>query len=392
MILFSVQLWSCSSTRHVSEGNYLLDKINIEVDDSSHTVKASELSTYIRQIPNHKMLWSIKFRLGIYNMSGNDSTKWWNKWVRKLGEAPSIYDSTLMQASVEQLEKAMINKGYLYATATADTIRNDKKRKIKINYNVTPGQQFLIDSVEYEFPDSTIQKLIMSDSAHFIVRPGIPLDRSLLETQREHLASHLKDNGYYGFSKEFVTFNADTTEGSNKVNLTLRINPPYANHPGNILTHEKYYIKDIRYITDFNPSLGESAEEIIKKSYLTDFKDIEIYNQNKAYLRPGVLYENCFIRKGQPYNQVSVDRTYSSLSRLGLLKFINITFVPAGVEDGKNMLDAYILLTPARSQTVSFELEGTNSEGDLGVAAAVSYTHRNVGNGSDTLTTKLRGA
>ncbi|MCH5237635.1 MAG: outer membrane protein assembly factor, partial [Muribaculaceae bacterium] len=95
--------------------------------------------------------------------------------------------------------------------------------------------------------------------------------------------------------------------------------------------------------------------------------------------------ENCFIRADRPYNQAMVDRTYSSLSRLSILKFINITFENAGTEDGKNMLDAYILLTPARSQTVSFELEGTNSEGDLGVAAAISYTHRNIGKGSETL-------
>ena len=384
---------ACSSTRHVAENNYLLDKVNIEVNDSTHKVAASQLSTYIRQMPNHKMLWSVKLRLGVYNMSGKDSTKWWNKWVRKLGEPPVVYDSTLMAASVEQLEKAMINQGYLYAQASADTIRNDKKRKIQVNYTVNPGKQYMVNSVDYVFPDSTFRDLVMSDSNHFIVRPGIPLDRSLLETQREHIAGLLKNNGYYGFSKEFVTFNADTTAGSTDADLTLTINPPYPNQAGNnILSHEKYYIKDIRIITDFNPSSGESAQEIITKSKQTNYRDIEIYSKGKPYLRPGVLYENCYMQTGKPYNQAQVDRTYSSLSRLGILKFINIAFVPAGTTDNKNMLDAYILLTPAKSQTVSFELEGTNSEGDLGVAAGVTYTHRNIGKGSETLTTKLRGA
>ena len=368
----------------------MLDKVNIEINDSTKTVNASELTSYIRQLPNHKMLWSIKLRLGVYNMSGNDSTKWWNKWVRKLGEPPVIYDSTLMMASVEQLEKAMVNKGFLYAAASADTTKN--KKKIKVKYYVNPGTRFIVDSVDYVFPDSIFKSMVMADSNHFIVRPGIPLDRSLLETQREHFANIIKNQGYYGFSKEFITFNADTTTGSNKVNLTLKINPPYAQQTGNVLTHEKYYIKEIRYITDFNPSLGISAEEIVSSAKREDYKDIEIFTSGKQYLRPGVLYENCFLRAGQPYNQNSVERTYSSLSRLGILKFINIAFIPVGQEDGKNMLDAYILLTPAKSQTVSFELEGTNSEGDLGVAAAVTYTHRNIGKGSETLTAKLRGA
>lgn len=385
-------LFGCSSTRHVPDNNYLLDKVNIEINDSTKTVDASELSSYIRQLPNHKMLWSIKLRLGVYNMSGSDSTKWWNKWVRKLGEAPVIYDSALMLSSVEQLKKAMINKGFLYATASADTIKNDNKKKIKINYNVDAGPRYIVDSVEYVFPDSIFGNIVMADSDHFIVRPGIPLDRSLLESQRERIASILKNQGYYGFSKEFITFNADTTEGSKLVDLTLKINPPYVNQTGPLLTHEKYLVKNVRFITDFNPSLGLSAQQLISINHRQDYKDIEIYTIGKPYLRPSVLYENCFIRADAPYNQNNVDRTYSALSRLGILKFINITFVPVATENGANLLDAYILLTPAKSQSVAFELEGTNSEGDLGVAAAVSYTHRNIGKGSETLTAKVRGA
>ncbi|MCH5228766.1 MAG: BamA/TamA family outer membrane protein [Muribaculaceae bacterium] len=376
----------------MQQGDYLLDKVNIEVNDSLKRVNVSELNAYVRQTPNHKMLWSIKFRLGIYNLSGNDSTNWWNKWVRKLGEPPVVYDSLLMEASIDQLEKAMVNKGFLYAKANADTVRNDKKRKIRVNYIVEPGIQYMVDSIDFEFPNEEFRNLVMADSNQFIVRPGIPLDRSVLETQRERIASIFKNQGFYGFSKDFVTYNADTTSGSNKVNLTLKINPPYSQNNSTVLTHERYYINSIRVITDFDPSKGESAFEIIKTEPYEVYKDLEIYSSKKSYLRPSVLFENCFIRIDSPYNQNNVDRTYSSLSRLSILKFINIVFVPTGNLDGKNYLDTYILLTPAKSQSVSFEVEGTNSEGDLGVAASVTYTHRNIGKGSETLTTKLRGA
>ncbi|MCH5224239.1 MAG: BamA/TamA family outer membrane protein [Muribaculaceae bacterium] len=383
---------ACSSSRHVADGNWLLDKVNIEINDSTHKVDASELSTYIRQLPNHKMLWSMKFRLGVYNMSGSDTTKWYNRWIRKLGEPPVVYDSMLMMASVDQLEKAMVNKGFLYANASADTVRDDKKKKIRVNYKVDAGIQYKIDSISYVFPGSTFKSIIMADSSHFNVRKGDPLDRSMLETQREYITNLLKNKGYYGFSKEYVTFNADTTSGSHLVDLTMIVNPPYKGATNPILTHEKYYIKDIRFITDFDPSKGETIEDMISRSVCEKYKDIEIYNGLKTYLRPGVLYENCYLHAGSPYNQRDVDRTYSSLARLGILKFVNISFVNLGKVDGMNLLDAYILLTPGKSQTVSFEIEGTNSEGDLGVAAAVTYTHRNIGKGSETLTAKLRGA
>ena len=189
---------ACSSSRHVADGNWLLDKVNIEINDSTNKVAASELSTYIRQLPNHKMLWSMKFRLGVYNMSGSDTTKWYNRWIRKLGEPPVVYDSALMQSSIEQLEKAMVNKGFLYATASADTIRNDKKKKINVKYKIDAGVQYKIDSINYVFPDSVFRDIVMADSSRFIIRKGEPLDRSILETQRERITTLLKNKGYYG--------------------------------------------------------------------------------------------------------------------------------------------------------------------------------------------------
>ena len=45
-----------------------------------------------------------------------------------------------------------------------------------------------------------------------------------------------------------------------------------------------------------------------------------------------------------------------------------------------------------KNQSFSFEVEGTNSAGDLGAAASVEYTHRNIFRGSETFSVKLRGA
>lgn len=74
------------------------------------------------------------------------------------------------------------------------------------------------------------------------------------------------------------------------------------------------------------------------------------------------------------------------------MKFTNIRIFPSGKTDNTGLLDVYILLTRGRSQSFSAELEGTNSEGDFGVAASVQYSHRNIGKGSETLNVKLRGS
>ena len=45
-------LYSCRATKHVGEGEYLLDRISLSTDNRN--LKNSELKSYIRQEPNHK--------------------------------------------------------------------------------------------------------------------------------------------------------------------------------------------------------------------------------------------------------------------------------------------------------------------------------------------------
>ncbi len=386
-------MMGCSSTRHVPQGKYLLDEVKIKLNDSTGLLNEQQLMTYVRNQPNHKMLWATKFRLGIYNMSGADSTKWWNRWIRNLGEAPAIYEPAGTLSDAEQLRKAMINAGFLNAEVKVDSAPNRKKRKMSVEYELNPGKPHLIRNIEYKFANDTLRQLVMKDSARFVIRPGDPLDLSLLETQRDLVTTRLRNHGYYAFGKEFIIFNADTTAGSTDVDLTMTLNPAYPTGTANTIidTHREYIIRNIYFLMDYNP--GETTDITSYQAVDTvRYKDIDILYGNKRYLRPGVLYENCFITKGAPYRLRDVNNTYAALGRLGILKFINIRCIPAGNVGDLGFLDAYILLTPGKSQSFSAEVEGTNSEGDLGVAVGLTYSHRNLAKGSETMSVKLRGA
>lgn len=386
-------LAACSSARHVPQGQFLLNKVTVDVEnDSTGLLKSDELINYVRQLPNHKLLWSIKFQLGIYNMSGHDTTKWYNRWVRKLGEAPVVYDRALTQASAQQLNKAMINKGFPHARVITDTVANPKSRKMDVTYRLQPGEPGIIGSVNYEFANDTLREMVMQDSAHFVIRAGDILDRNALETQRGIMTQWLRNNGYWAFTKDFITFTADTTAGSQLADLTVTLHERYPQKEGETPrpdTHIPYTIRSIKVLTDYDAMRpAEETQAMLQDSIR--YRDLEIFYGKKRYLRPSVIYDNVYFRAGQPYRERDVDRTYEAFSRLGILKFINVRF--AAVSDSPGELDAYILLTPGRSQSISFEVEGTNSEGDLGVAVGATYTHRNIGHGSETFTTKLRGA
>lgn len=393
VLLFMV---SCSPVRHVPPDKFLLDKIAVSLpkDSDYKDITREDLESYIRQLPNHKLLWKVKMQLGIYNLSGRDSTKWYNKLLRNLGEAPVIYDSTLTQQSVKQLRQSLANRGYLHAEVIADTTLNKSKRKAKVDYIISPGRQYHISSVDYEFADTVLRPIVMADSALWPVHIGSPLDLNALDAQRTFITDRLRDRGYFAFQKSFITFNADTTAGSAKVDLTMRVEPPPGGAAHDTIVFDMsqpWYVRNITFVADYEPVAGANVGEAMRDSI--NWKGYDIIYGKKRYLRPQVLVENCFLRPGHLWTASGVDNTYQALARLGILKFVKVQSVPIGIEiDGRQWLDVYVLLTPSKSQSISLNLEGTNSEGDLGVAASVSYSHRNLGKGSESFTAKVRGA
>ncbi len=386
-------LTGCSSSRHVPDGSYLLDKVNIRLDSVGKTeqLDVTEMQAYLRQTPNHRMLWSIKFRLGFYNMSGNDSTNWWNRWMRKLGEPPVIYDPELSEASSSQLLQYLASKGYFNAAVDVDSVKNDKKKKIELTYNLAPGPRKVISRMEYEFPDSAVEAIVMADSSRFLTYPGQPLSRDILENQRTLVADALRNKGYFRFGKESITFVADTTEGSSDVELLMKINPPSGTEKERMDVYSRFIIRSVTVIADADAIDAENPALAVGKDSV-NYHGIEILYADSRYLRPSVIADNCYLSPGDVFAQRNVDRTYRAFSRLGILKFINVSFVPVGHIGDEGLLDVYVMLTPGKSQTASVELEGTNSEGDLGVAVGLTYSHRNIGRGSETFTGKLRGS
>lgn len=379
----------CSPTRHVPEGSLLLDNVRIDLNDSTGTLTTAGMMAYVRQRPNNRFLHVSRLRLGVYNMSGADSSKWWNKWIRRLGEAPVIYDRASALADSIQLQRAMYNAGFLHSTVGIREKADSAKRKISLGYELSPGSPHVINSISYEFPDDTLRGLVMCDSARFLVHPGDRLDRNALESQRILITSLLREKGYWAFSKEYLSFNADTTAGSNLVDLTMKLNPqrkPEGSAVG-LETHRPYTIGRITVITDFsgNPDMNLHDYRAVDTVF---YKDLTILNGARSYLRPSVIYESVFLRSGSLFSQKDVDKTYEALGRLPILKFIQVRILP----EGDGTVDAYVLLTPGRSQSIALEVEGTNSEGDFGVALGLNYSHRNAGRGSELLSFKLRGS
>jgi outer membrane protein assembly factor BamA len=364
-----------------------VDKVDITVEDNAEIEKA-QLVNYLRQTPNHKVLGFLKLQLATYNMSGRDSTKWYNRWMRRLGQAPVLYSQELTDASVYQLHQAMLNKGYLNADVTVDTIHTSKNRKVQIDYRIRTGRPHYIATIDYAIPDTAIASLVARMPRRERLKPGDLLDRNRLEEIRTSISEMLRNNGYYAFSKDYITFVADTAAGARDVNLTLTLHQPSAQSADK--QHITYIVNKVVYVTDYNPGTDYGKFEFSNQDTVR-YRDIDVLYGNDRYLRPQVLYEALHIAPGKPFCQRDVDRTYESLGRFGILRYVNINMQRVGTSpDGHPLLDAYVLLTRGKKQGVSLELEGTNSEGDLGFGVGVTYQHRNLAHGSELLSAKFR--
>ena len=394
MILLGLS--GCHTTRHVPKGNLLLDHLSINIVDSAGQtdISGNELINYVRQQPNHRVLGFLKLQLMTYDLSGQDSTHWYNRWLRRLGQPPVIYNQELTDISANQLRLALLNRGYMDAVVTVDTIRRDNKQKIDVNYNITTGAPHIISSLDYNIQDSTLTELILSDTIKATIAPGDLFDRNKLDAERTRITEYLQNHGYYAFTKESITFTADTAQGSKEVNLTMNLRRPMGQglkRDSIDIHHHTYRINKVIFVTDYHP--GETIDDLTAQA--TDsvkFRDYIILYGKDRYLSPKTLVENCFIRPGRLYKASEFDRTYESLGRLSILKSVNITLDPVIALDGDMWLNVYVLLSRDKKQGITFELEGTNSEGDLGFGIGVTYQHRNLAKGAEVLTAKFRGS
>ena len=339
-IPFSILLLTtaCSTGKYVQEGEYILDKVAVVSDQSDYN--AAPLSQYVRQKEKPK-LFSL-FR---------------NPFSRK----PVIYDTLQARLSCQDLMTAMQNEGYMNAGVSLYT--ETKGKKLKATYLLHPGQPFLIGKVNYDILDEGVQQLLhLGQTDNQQIKPGMRFTVETLDNERKRIAVLLSDNGYFRFNKDFIHFTADTVMGRKDIALTLQLRKYKPNNNSPEVDHTRYLIRDVLFQSN---------------------------DSDRIHLRKQVLLNATAIKAGRPYDASALQRTYNNFARLQAVKYTNIKF--AEVPD-TNLLDCHIQISTNKPSTISFQPEGTNTAGDLGAAASITYTNRNLFHGSEQLSIEFRGA
>lgn len=354
-------LSGCSASKFIPDGSFLLDDVEVKSDVKG--LEPSQFEPYIRQKGNSKWFSVFKIPLGTYALAGRDTTKWINRKLQDIGEQPVLFDSTQADLTCKDIGNVLHGLGYVRAGVDY-SLEFGKKKKVKVVYNLHPGDRFHISSINYDIRDARIDSLLKAiDGGRSRLRVGMPFMVNVLDDERSRITDLLNNNGYVNFHKDFISFSADTVSGHTDIDLTLHLHKFVAPGSGEESEHKQYTIGNIAY-------------------YATGEMD-------KIPLRRSVLEENTLLQPGKLYNAEELQKTYNKFGRLQIVKYTNIKF---SERPDSNVLDCNIGISTNKINSISFQPEGTNTAGDLGAAASLTYENRNLFNGAENFSIKLRGA
>lgn len=346
---------SCSTTRTLKDGEYLLRSNKIKVNDKSFN--ASDLSAYLLQKPNSWMLGTSP-SLVVYNWGGDGSNAF-QRFFRKLGNPPVVYDASKVDETIDNISNHLRYIGY-YGSVVESNV-SVSKRKVYVTYYVALGKRYKISAIDYDIPTyGTFKQDWEADLNNVTVKPGIYLSEEIIEKEADRSSAFFRTRGYYGFNKSYYLFEADTLagDGNAKVKMSIR---DYAlgDSPTSAKEHKKY-------------SIGE----------------LTISKPSRLKIRPGVIETLNLIKPGQLYNEEVINDTYTRFSNVNMLTGVNITTSEAPGEK----VDCNIALRNSGLQGFKVNLEASvNSTALIGISPQLTYYHRNIFHGGEVLNLGVKG-
>ena len=124
---------SCSTTKLLPEGTYRLASQKVDLTTRNKELSASSFSQYIRQQPNSSIVFNWSPSLSIYNWS-DGSGRGINGFWERMGQAPVVFDPTLIPSSQENIAGRLETLGYYDSKVRTDV--EYKGRLAHVDYHI----------------------------------------------------------------------------------------------------------------------------------------------------------------------------------------------------------------------------------------------------------------
>jgi outer membrane protein insertion porin family len=309
---------------------------------------------------------------------------------------PPVFDSLNADKSLQFMSALLHSLGYYRDTLSFDTTVNyraDQYRTI-VNFNVRPGRVVHIDSIWYNMGDSTIQKITEEAKKESLIKKGEAFAKPLISTEFNRLVDIYRNNGYllFGFDDLLAVWDTvglallrptlDPIEQAEQLReLQRRRANPTADlevrlRASDDSTHLiRYYVGNITIYPDLDT---DTALYQVNEQIVDGYRIVSYFN----YVKPVVLLENIYLRRGELYKQRNYLNTLNRFNQLAAWRLVTIDQLP---RTGTDTVDFVIKLTPADKYLFDVNLEGSKNYNTfylgnlIGVGVNLGLQNRNFG-------------
>ncbi|MBI1222658.1 MAG: BamA/TamA family outer membrane protein [Bacteroidetes bacterium] len=352
--LLATGLAACSVTRHIDDGDYLLTHVHY------HGVQSAELkeglSENLGYITNKRILDVYPFYVQAWNLGkdGRDSNKIRAFLRNKVGEPPSLLDSSKLEKSKDQLKIYLFNNGYFNAEVNYSV--HKKKKKAVVTYDIDLKEPYKVGKVMYRVYDRELYQLLMKDTAANRFRTGQVFNTDRMSDERDRMAQYIRNSGYFFFDKEYISFDVDSNLGKHLVNIAIEVK-----NPGMFKRHQVYQMDQI-YVN-------------IEYPYFIAGKDDSTYHEvdgiwirtNGMKITKELFPDFIHLRPGMTYSDQAVLNTYNRLYSLQIFGTVRIEMEP---DSNQNLINCYINLIPDPSMKLAVEPQVITSDQSSSVASS----------------------
>ncbi|MFO8055277.1 MAG: BamA/TamA family outer membrane protein [Bacteroidales bacterium] len=397
-IIIIALLAGCNNAKRLPEGKYLLTKNKVE--SNTPEIEAKDVTPYIRQKPNKKILGFLRFHLTVY-MLGDRIKKdnWLKKWMQEsVGEAPVVLDSSLSENTARQIEYYLENRGY-FDSGVEHAIELKDNRKSEVTYTINAESPYRIRELHYLAEDSLLEEIIESTGENTLLARGTVYDARLLDKERDRVSSIMKNRGYYYFNKNFIRYKVDSTLKERKVDIYLQVNDRVFELPAYddsllSLPHYQYTVRNVYIYPDYD-ALADDRDNYDTLLYEYSGKTYYYVYKGELPYKPEILNQSVFVEPGEVYRKKDVQMSNQRLSSLQQFRYVNMAFSnvysdvrPWHRDTLPKILDCHIRLTRQTQRHYTFEWLGTNTLRDLGTEVSFTYGDRNLFRGSEIMNLK----
>lgn len=418
-ILIAIFICACNAVKRVPDGKFLLTKNDIIVNDKSTSDETASNQMY--QKPNGTLL-GYRLRLNLYNLANlnPDSTyqakfennpgkyerqskllsakqvdrlgqsflyKGIHEFLKNTGEAPVIIDTSKTKKSLLRLKYYYFNNGY-FNVKTAYNIDTTGFKKAKINYNITTGPAYTLDSIRSTISTPALDSLHKRITEPTFLKSGNQYRITDFEEEKTRITTYFRNHGAYYFQPTYVTFDIDTIGKKNKadINLIIKDNNIQEKDSSRTEPFKLYKISDVNIYTDYSPA---NAKKQIRDS--TTYNNFNLYSYNKLKYKPRAITDAIFINKGGTFADFRTTLSTRYLNNLKVFTYPSIQYEIDKRDPNAESLIANVYLTPRKKYSFGATFDVTHSNiQDFGIGASISETIRNVFNRAETLEISTR--